>query len=111
MEIQPFEESRILRPKRKWNEHLLPQDATMLSAYAIATAKVFALARENDVRAWEAVCRVMMALGTKLRITVQACARPDTLGKARTKGPRLRVPWAGYDLDLDAKEEGAAEDA
>src|SRR6516164_8927890 len=53
--------------------HLKPGDAVLVAAFAIASVKVFRLAKKTkDVAGWGRVCRVQAMYATKLRISPQS---------------------------------------
>jgi hypothetical protein len=68
------------------NPHLVEGDVQMLTAYAQALAKTYALAKKNDsasVSSWEKASRVALSFATKLRITQQSTTNPDSAWRRR----------------------------
>ena len=56
---------------------------SLVAAFAIATVKVFELAKTDDVAGWEKACRVQAMYATKLRLSPQATCDPQTIGRRR----------------------------
>ena len=83
------------------NGHLKPGDAPFLAAFVQAMMKVNKLARKTDaasIKSWEMTSRVMLSMGTKLRITAQATTHHITAGRARNN---LRTPSYYETMDSD----------
>jgi hypothetical protein len=82
------------------NPHLKRADIPLLEAFAVAYARV-AAAKRAKPEVWEREARVLMALGTKLRVTVQATTEPRTAARRRLEEaaakPWDRKPWEDDD--------------
>ena len=70
------------------NPHLKPADIPMLELYSMAYCRAVAANKSKDPQAWEREARVMMTLGTKLRVTVQATTQPKTVARRRNEATR-----------------------
>lgn len=76
------------------NQHLTPLDMRMLIAFAQASAKTFKLSKRQNVQSWERSARIMAMLATRLRITPQSTATPQTLARPRRdRPPDQPPPW------------------
>jgi hypothetical protein len=91
------------------NPHLLLADVPLLEAFAMAYCRVAAAKRESaDV--WERENRILLALGTKLRVTQQATTESRTAARRRAghdDGPR---PWDRKLWDEPDDDDGDEED-
>ena len=79
------------------NPHLTLIDTPLLAAYCQAITRTLRLGRSKDIGAigaWERTARLAMSLATKLRISPQACANPQTLARARRDQDAYAKPWA-----------------
>jgi hypothetical protein len=63
--------------------HLKAGDVMMIAAFAIATSKVFELAKTDDIAGFDKVCRLQAMYATRLRISPQACVDPQSIGRRR----------------------------
>jgi hypothetical protein len=83
------------------NIHLKPSDIPMLELLSISYCRCIR-ARRKDVAKWETEARVLMALATKLRCTVQASTFPNAAARRRAETEnrnRERNPWDRNDPD------------
>jgi hypothetical protein len=74
----------------------------MLVAYCQSISKVHKLGRGVNVADWEKATRVMMSLGTKLKLTPQADRRVDRTGGIGVRGVTGNVnipPWSDDDAE------------
>jgi len=69
-----------------WREHrhLKPADVLMLEAFSISVRRV-AVAKRKGAQQWERESRVMMAYGTKLRLTPQSTTEAKTAARRRAE--------------------------
>ena len=89
-------ERRAFDYTARQNSHLGLGDVPLLEAFAIAYCRT-AAAKRGSAQEWERENRILMALGTKLRITVQATVEPRTAARRRAEqDDGHRKPW---DLD------------
>jgi hypothetical protein len=65
--------------------HLKNGDATILAAFAQASARSFRLAKKEDTAAWEKAVRTMLALARSLRLTPISTTRAEALGRKRDR--------------------------
>lgn len=80
--------------------HLKPGDATILAAFAQASARSFKLAKGNDTKAWETAVRAALALARALRLTPISATRAETLGRKRQDAVLgVPPPWHGKGTD------------
>jgi len=93
------DERRVFDHTGKENPHLKRADIPLLEAFSIAYCRV-AAAKRAKPDAWEREARVLMSLGTKLRITVQATTEPRTAARRRLEATASeRKPWEDHDAD------------
>ena len=87
-------ERRVFDHTARENAHLKRADIPMLELYATAYCRAVANKRKG-AQAWEREARVMMALGTKLRLTPQATTEPRTAARRRAEQASYydRKPW------------------
>jgi hypothetical protein len=86
-------ERRVFDYTARQNPHLMLADVPILEAFAIAYCRT-ASAKRESAEVWERETRIMMALGTKLRITVQATVEPRTAARRRAEqDDGRRKPW------------------
>jgi hypothetical protein len=79
-------ERRVFDHTARENRHLKRADIPMLELYATAYSRAVA-AKRKGVQQWERESRVMMAFGTKLRLTPQATTEPRTVARRRAEQP------------------------
>lgn len=73
------------------NPHLKAGDKPLLAIYAQGLIKVQKLARQADTAAWEKAVRACLSMATKLRITPQSTAHPESAGRKRQQNGT--APW------------------
>lgn len=81
--------------------HLTETDTVLLAAYATAVAKTARLGKGKDTADWERSARVMAMLATKLRLTPQATASPQTIARQRKNA----LPPSYYDVMPDGDDD------
>src|SRR5690348_11445367 len=65
--------------------HLKPGDATLVAAFAQASARSSRLARKENTDPWERSVRIMLALARALRLAPISGMRPEALGRKRAE--------------------------
>jgi len=87
-------ERRAFDHTARQNPHLAPADIPMLELYSMAYCRAVAAKRKGP-QVWEREARVVMALGTKLRLTPQATTEPRTAARRRAEQAFSyeRKPW------------------
>ena len=101
-------ERRAFDYTARQNPHLGLADVPLLEAFAMAYCRVAAAKRES-AHVWERENRILLALGTKLRVTQQATTESRTAARRRAEqDDGRRKPW---DLDpvdpvLDDEDKG-----
>jgi hypothetical protein len=109
--ILTAEERDLFDQLRTANRHLTATDIPMLTAYVQSISQAHRLGKgKGKVSDWERATRVMMALGTKLKLTPQADRRVDR-GGIGVRG----VPWQDANSNIppwsdDKQEEIDAEE-
>jgi hypothetical protein len=112
-------EKALFHQLRAANPHLTDTDTPLLVCYCQAVTQCHKLGKKGRVLDWERAVRVLMALGTKLKLTPQADRRVDRNGgvgvtwqQLAERGVRdldelnadLVKPWEDTDEEKDADE-------
>jgi hypothetical protein len=90
--------SHPLRPEEKFifdlvgkdNQQIRALDAPLLTAYAIACARLYKI---KDASTFERVASVVLQLATRLRLTPQKGLRAETVGRGYAKHDVGPKPW------------------
>jgi len=70
------------------NPHLKVADTPLLELFAMAYCRSIAADKRNDAQAWDREVRIVMALGTKLRLTPASTMEPRSVGRRRNETPQ-----------------------
>src|SRR5262245_46893968 len=86
------QERRVFDHTARENPHLRTADVPLLEVFAMAYVRVSA-ARKKSAGVWERENRILLAIGTKLRVTQQAVTDSRTAARLRAQvNPSIHLP-------------------
>ena len=109
-EILSTAEQDLFNQLRAANKHLTATDVPMLIAYCQSITQTHRLGRGKNVADWERATRVMMALGTKLKLTPQSDRRVDRTGGIGVTWRQLEEMNDDHDDEADSGDDAAADE-